>query len=376
MAVFANEQRRTASWVWKSRTRDWCNSLGRATPRRTNFNFNQDMAGQTVTLIAKLSYDLNNNVTAGKTERRVGHHHECLDQPDEFRCRGTPQQSGGRRHEHDLEFVWLQLFQANHPEPTHPRDRRDLLDHQHQVLTGANATFANALLAAGITPPSTVVNAGTSTVSASPLAVPANGTSTSTVTVTLKNADSIPIAGKLVSLSGNTRNATIQPAGAGTDTTNGGGQATFTVKSGTVETVVFSATGDSVPITQTASVEFTSPLTDAGNSTVTAAPATVPADGATESVITVTLKNSTGLPLLRQAGFPGENRRARHAQHQSSSRPDRHDQCQRRGDLHSQFCHRWHDGVHGHLRYGYRDALGGRRQREFRDAGRAGAAGL
>ena len=350
--------------------------LGTGDTTRTNFNFNQDMAGQTVTLIAKLSFDLNNNVTAGKADTGSDTIMNVWINPTSSDVEGLPNSLAAG----DMSTIWastgfswfrqtiqnqLTLGTAGTSSITNTK-----------VLTGANATFSNALLAAGITPPSTVVNAGTSTVSASPLVVPANGTSTSTVTVTLKNADSIPIAGKLVSLSGNPGNATIQPAGAGTDTTNGGGQATFTVKSGTVETVVFSATGDSVPITQTASVEFDSPLTDAGNSTVTASPATVPADGATESVITVTLKNSTGLSLLRQAGFPGENRRTRHAQHQSSRNRRRHDQCQRRGDIHSQVCHRWHDGVHGHLRYGYRDAHGRRRQREFCDAGRAGAAGL
>ncbi|NCO34245.1 MAG: hypothetical protein GW893_10345, partial [Armatimonadetes bacterium] len=165
------------------------------------------------------------------------------------------------------------------------------------LLTGADATFTKALLAAGVAPPSAVVNAETSTVSALPLAVPADGTSMSTVTVTLKNADGIPIAGKLVSLSGNTGNATIAPSGAGSDMTNSSGQATFTVKSSIVETEVFSATGDSVPITATASVAFTLPITDAGNSTVTAAPAIVAADGTTQSIITITLKNSGGQPL-------------------------------------------------------------------------------
>ena len=61
--------------------------------------------------------------------------------------------------------------------------------------------------------------------------VPANGVTTSTITVTVKNAGGLPLPGKLVSLSGD-GSATIDPAGAGTDTTNASGVATFTVKSG------------------------------------------------------------------------------------------------------------------------------------------------
>ena len=89
----------------------------------------------------------------------------------------------------------------------------------------------------------------------------------------------------------------ISPAGA--QTTNGLGVATFTVSSNTVGTNGFTATSatDTVVVTQTASVEFQSALVDAASSTVSASPSAVPANDTTTSTITVTLKNSGGLPL-------------------------------------------------------------------------------
>ncbi|MCH7228853.1 Ig-like domain-containing protein [Haloferula sp. A504] len=99
---------------------------------------------------------------------------------------------------------------------------------------------------------STLVDAGNSTVSASPSAVLADDTETSTITVTLRNAGGQLLPGKLVSLSGD-GSASIAPA---TDTTDASGLATFTVKSGTVGTENFTATSESVSVTQTADVAF------------------------------------------------------------------------------------------------------------------------
>ena len=155
------------------------------------------------------------------------------------------------------------------------------------LYTGTDTPFSTAV--AG-------VDAGTSTVTASPTTVPANGITTSTVTVTVKDASGIPLADKLVSLANTAGPGTpvIDPA---TGTTNFFGVATFTVKSDTVGTGVFTATADSVAITQTASVDFVSAVSDAGNSTVVASPNKIAADGAAKSTVTVTLRNSVGMPL-------------------------------------------------------------------------------
>jgi hypothetical protein len=102
------------------------------------------------------------------------------------------------------------------------------------------------------------VDDGMSTVSASPSSVPANGSTTSTVTVTLKDTEGNPLTGRTVSLQGSTGNATIETSN---HSSNGFGVVTFTVKSTTVGSETFTATADSVELTQTASVNFTPVLT-------------------------------------------------------------------------------------------------------------------
>ena len=147
--------------------------------------------------------------------------------------------------------------------------------------------------------PANPVDAGTSTVAASPATVLADGTSTSTITVTLKDSGGAPVPGEGVTLAKTSGPGTpvISPAGA--QTTNGLGVATFTVSSNTVGTNGFTATSvtDTVVVTQTASVEFQSALVDAASSTVSASPTAVPANDTTTSTITVTVRNSGGLPL-------------------------------------------------------------------------------
>ncbi|MCH7228421.1 invasin domain 3-containing protein [Haloferula sp. A504] len=147
------------------------------------------------------------------------------------------------------------------------------------------------------------VDAASSTVSASPTSVTANDTDTSSITVTVRNAGGLPLPGMLVVLSGDS-SATITPAGTGTDTTDANGEATFTVKSGVVGLETFTATSETVAITDTASVEFTAPVVvgpvDAGNSTVVAAPTSVAADGSETSLITVTLKDAAGLAVANE----------------------------------------------------------------------------
>jgi alpha-galactosidase len=145
------------------------------------------------------------------------------------------------------------------------------------------------------------VDAATSTVSASPTAVPADGTTTSTITVTLKDAGNSPVAGKEVSLSGN-GSANIAT---GNNISNASGVVTFTVKSNDVGVEQFTATDvtdGNLVITQTASVDFQTPVVvgpvNAGNSTVVASPATVVANGIATSTVTVTLKDSNGLLIV------------------------------------------------------------------------------
>ena len=140
------------------------------------------------------------------------------------------------------------------------------------------------------------VSASVSTVSASPVSVAADGTGSSTVTVTLMTGAGSPVSGKTVSLAQGSGHSTITTA---SGTTNGSGQATFTVTDTTVESVTYTATDttDSLVITPTATVGFAAVPVSASASTVTASPAAVAADGVTTSTITVTLKTAGGVAV-------------------------------------------------------------------------------
>lgn len=109
-----------------------------------------------------------------------------------------------------------------------------------------------------------VVSSTLSTVTANPLSVAANGTATATVTVTLLDASSSPIAGKAVSLgqalsAGGTAHSTI--IGPTPATTGANGQASFTVSDSSQEVVTYSAAvpSDSVALGATARVLFGTP---------------------------------------------------------------------------------------------------------------------
>src|SRR3989339_2003183 len=94
-----------------------------------------------------------------------------------------------------------------------------------------------------------------STIIASPTSVVANGTSTSTITVTAMNDSGVAVSGKTVSLT-SSRGAsdTITPATATTDAT---GLATFTVLSSTAGTSTHTASVDGNTLSGTATVSFT-----------------------------------------------------------------------------------------------------------------------
>ena len=146
-----------------------------------------------------------------------------------------------------------------------------------------------------------IVTNADSTVTESPATVFADGVLTSTVTVTLRDANLAGVPGKQVTLAntGGPQAATISPSTA--VTTNGAGQAFFTVKSTTHGTEVFTATDvtDSLTLTDTASVEFLEigVLSNAAQSTVVPSPIARLADGLSTSTITVTLRDANGYPV-------------------------------------------------------------------------------
>ncbi|MEI6605157.1 MAG: DUF2341 domain-containing protein, partial [Verrucomicrobiota bacterium] len=142
------------------------------------------------------------------------------------------------------------------------------------------------------------VTAGNSTVTAAPASVTADGSTPSIITVTLKDSNGNAVSGKAVTLvSSRNSTDTISAASGASSST---GVVTFTVKSATTGSAVFTATDstDSVVISQTAGVSFTAtPTVSAANSTVSASPSAVPADGSTTTTITVTLKDTSNNPV-------------------------------------------------------------------------------
>ena len=139
------------------------------------------------------------------------------------------------------------------------------------------------------------VSAANSTVAADPSSVTANGSDTSTITVTLKDSGGTAVSGKTVTLASSRGSTDTISAASGVSSASG--VVTFTVYSTTAGSPIFTATGDSVPITQTASVTFTAGAVNAGTSTVTASPTVATADGIATSTITVTLLDANSNPV-------------------------------------------------------------------------------
>ena len=131
---------------------------------------------------------------------------------------------------------------------------------------------------------------GTSTIVASPTSITANGASTSTITVTLRDANGnvVADAGEVVALS--TTAGTLTAV-----TDNGDGTYTATLTSATtVGSATVSFTIDDADADATASVAFVAGAADVGTSTIVASPTSITADGASTSTVTVTLLDANG----------------------------------------------------------------------------------
>src|SRR5207302_1178008 len=137
------------------------------------------------------------------------------------------------------------------------------------------------------------VSASASTLAASPASLTADGSATSTLTVTLKDAYGHPVPGKAVSLTQGSGSSTITTVAG---TTDAAGHATYSVKDTVAESVTYSAhdTTDSVDVTPTTTVQFVPGPVSASISTVSASPGSVVADNSTTSTVTVTLKDANG----------------------------------------------------------------------------------
>ena len=140
-----------------------------------------------------------------------------------------------------------------------------------------------------------------SAVQASPSAVPADGTTASTITVTVEDHNANPVQGIGITLTALNGSSAITPT---TDVvTNTSGQAAFKVTDATAESVRFRATDttDNLPLVgEEVEVTFGTPPPTApavADSDIVASRTTVPADGHSSATVQVILNDGNGLPL-------------------------------------------------------------------------------
>jgi hypothetical protein len=153
-------------------------------------------------------------------------------------------------------------------------------------------------------------SATNSTIVATPLSVPADGTTPGSITVTMKDQFGNPVVGVTVNVVGtvtgsSTQSQTVkvipstQSGGNLVTTTNGVGAITFDTYDTTAESITYTATDatDSVTVSETTAVTFTPGVPQVSESSVVANPTTVPADGSTSSTITVTVADHNANPI-------------------------------------------------------------------------------
>jgi hypothetical protein len=144
-----------------------------------------------------------------------------------------------------------------------------------------------------------------STVQASPTAVPANGATASTITVTLQDHNANPVPGTTITLTALNGSSVIMPASG--VVTNNAGEATFNVTDTKDETVRYRATDttDQLPLVgDEVEVTFGAPPPKApivADSDIVASLTTVPADGHASATVEVILNDGNGLPLSGKA---------------------------------------------------------------------------
>ncbi|MGD0120871.1 MAG: protease pro-enzyme activation domain-containing protein [Candidatus Binatus sp.] len=163
----------------------------------------------------------------------------------------------------------------------------------HQTAGSASATGSNVTLAYQVDDVSPLFSLG----------VPADGATTGIVVVLLADANGNTIPGKTVKLAANpSTNAMISPASAVTSASNGA--AVFTVTDLLPETLTLTATDttDGVQLSTTPTLSFITP--PAASAGIVASLSSVANDGTSDSVITVTLKDSLGREANRLPTLP------------------------------------------------------------------------
>ena len=122
------------------------------------FNLAQDLAGQSVTVLAKLSYDANNSVTYSQGNASNDTVMNVWVNPTGASVEGSGLTAG------DLSTIWnsagFRHFRQAIDNQSTPGTAGDSSITGTVILTGADATFENALLAAGVPEPSSLALLG------------------------------------------------------------------------------------------------------------------------------------------------------------------------------------------------------------------------
>ncbi len=150
-------------------------------------------------------------------------------------------------------------------------------------------------------------NAGQSSVQVSPTSVLANGFSSATATITVKDADGVPLTDRSVGSFDFTNKG---DAVFSNFTHTGSGIYTFTVTNTTVQTVNISVTVSTVFIANTGNISFIDVLPNATNSDITTDVTSAVADGTDAIALTVELRDNSNNPitnaLVSEFGFTGQ----------------------------------------------------------------------
>ncbi len=142
------------------------------------------------------------------------------------------------------------------------------------------------------------VSATTSTTTASPSTVVADGIDSSDITVTLLDAEGNPVPGQAVSLSQGGGASVISDDGSGV--TNADGQVVFTVTDLVEQDVTYTPSVIGVSGLQSAQVEFVPGAASSLVSTLVASPISVTDNGTDSSTITATVEDENGNPISDQ----------------------------------------------------------------------------
>ena len=162
------------------------------------------------------------------------------------------------------------------------------------TLDGSSVTHA-----ATVTASSAPVNGAHSTITSSPSSVVADGTSSSTITVTAKDALDNLVAGQTVTIAQGSGHSTITTV---SGTTNASGVATFTVTDTKAESVVYTATIGATNVVGSASVAFVPGPASAAHSVISVVPGSLTADGTSTATVTVQARDANDNNLSAGGG--------------------------------------------------------------------------